>query len=65
MQPLVAAVFITWCLLHDWRKYHRVHPVFAVGGLAIVASWPLRTLIAHSEWWQPIGEWIARQGAAM
>jgi len=65
MQPLVAAVFITWCLLHDWRKYHRVHPVFAVGGLAIVASWPLRTLIARSEWWQPIGEWIARQGAAV
>jgi hypothetical protein len=65
IQPLVAAVFISWCLLHDWRKNHVVHPVFAVGGFVIVASWPIRTLIAGSEWWQPIGAWVAKVGAGM
>jgi hypothetical protein len=64
-QPLVTVVFVGWCLLHDWRKYHLVHPVFAIGGLTIVASWPLRTLIAHSAWWQPVGEWIGRVGAGV
>jgi len=65
VQPLVAVVFVSWCLLHDWRRYRVVHPVFAIGGLAIVASWPLKTLIAQSEWWQPIGAWIAKIGAGL
>jgi hypothetical protein len=65
MQPLVTVVFVGWCLVHDWRKYRLVHPAFAIGGLAIVASWPLRTLIARSEWWQPVGEWIAKVGAGL
>lgn len=65
MQPLVTVVFVGWCLVHDWRKHHLVHPVFAIGGLAIVASWPLRILIAHSEWWQPVGEWIGKAGAGI
>jgi hypothetical protein len=65
IQPLVAAVFISWCLIHDWRKNHVVHPVFAVGGFVIVASWPIRTLIAGSEWWHPIGAWIAQVGASV
>jgi len=65
VQPLVAATFITWCLVHDWRKNGLVHPVFAFGGFAIVASWPLRMLIARSEWWQPVGAWIAKVGAGI
>jgi hypothetical protein len=65
LQPLVSAIFITWCLVHDWIKYRLVHPVFAIGGLAIVAAWPLRMMIARSEWWQPVGAWIARIGAGI
>jgi hypothetical protein len=65
VQPLVSALFVSWCLLHDWRRYRVVHPVFAIGGLALVASWPLRTLIARSEWWQPIGAWMAKVGAGV
>jgi hypothetical protein len=65
LQPLVPAAFIAWCLIHDWRRNRMVHPVFVIGGLAIVASWPLRMMIARSEWWQPVGAWIAKVGAGI
>lgn len=65
VQPLVAALFVAWGQVHDWRRHRLVHPVFLVGGLAIVASWPLRMMIARSEWWQPIGAWVAKVGAGV
>jgi hypothetical protein len=63
--PVIPALFIGGCLVHDWRRHHLVHPVFAIGGLLIVALWPLRLMAGRSEWYQPIGEWIARVGAGM
>lgn len=57
--PLCAAVFITACLAHDWRKYRMVHPVYAIGGFVIVASWPLRQMIGHSEWYGAVAEAVA------
>jgi len=63
--PLAGAAFITWCLIHDWRRHRIVHPVYAIGGVIIVASWPLRLMIGRSEWYQPIGDWIARLGAGL
>jgi len=36
--------------------------VFALGGLVIVIAWPLRLIIGRSEWYQPIGDWIAHLG---
>lgn len=64
-QPAVAAAFVTWCLIYDWRHNRVVHPVFAVGGLVIVASTPLKVMLGRSEWWQPVGEWIAKVGAGL
>jgi len=61
--PVVPALFIAWCLVHDWRRYRLVHPVYAIGGLVIVALWPLRLIAGRSEWYQPVGQWIARLGA--
>lgn len=63
--PIIPALFIGWCLIHDLRRYGKVHPVFAIGGLAIVALWPFRLMAGRSEWYQPIGEWIARVGAGI
>jgi hypothetical protein len=57
--PLCAALFITACLVHDWRKYRVVHPVYWIGGLVILASWPLRLMIGRSDWYFPIGEQVA------
>ncbi len=58
--PLCAGLFIAACIAYDWRKHRAVHPAYVIGGLVIVASWPLRQVIGHSEWYFPIGEQVAR-----
>jgi hypothetical protein len=65
LNPGVVAVFVGWCLVQDWRRHRVVHPVYLIGGLVVIASWPLRMMAARSDWWQPIGEWIARVGAGI
>jgi hypothetical protein len=61
--PVFPALFVAACLAYDWSKQRVVHPVYAIGGAALIASWPLRIVIGRSEWYQPIGEWIAKIGA--
>jgi hypothetical protein len=63
--PVIPALFMAWCAIYDWRRYGKVHAVYLVGGLVIVALWPFRLMAGRSEWYQPIGEWIARIGAGM
>jgi hypothetical protein len=63
--PLCAALFIGACLVYDWRKHRVVHPAYLIGGLAIVASWPLRLMVGHSAWYFPIGEGVARLARAI
>jgi hypothetical protein len=60
---VVPAAFVIVCLAHDWRRYRVVHPVYVIGGAVIIASWPWRYMAARQEWYQPIGEAIARLGA--
>jgi hypothetical protein len=62
IQMSVIAVFVTACLVYDWRKNRVVHPVFAIGGVVLVLLWPVRYVVARSEWWRPIGDWIAEVG---
>src|SRR5262245_17290324 len=54
IQMSVVAVFVTACLVYDWRKNRIVHPVFAIGGLTLVLLWPARYAIARSEMWRPV-----------
>jgi hypothetical protein len=61
--PAMAGAFVTACLVHDWRKSRVIHPVYIIGGAVIIASWPWRYMAARQDWYQPIGEWIARLGA--
>jgi hypothetical protein len=63
--PGIPALFVGWCLLQDWRRNRVVHPVYLIGGLLVIASWPLRMLVARSDWWQPIGAWVAQVGAGI
>jgi hypothetical protein len=63
--PLCAAMFIAACMAYDWKKHRVVHPVYAIGGLVTVASWPLRIMIGHSDWYFPIGEQVARLARTM
>jgi hypothetical protein len=50
------AVFIAWCLIADWRKHRVVHPVYVIGGLGLLLSWPLRMWLTGSDVWAPIGQ---------
>ncbi len=63
--PVIPALFIGWCVFHDLRHRGTVHPVFAIGGPLMVALWPFRLMAGRSEWYQPIGEWIAKLGAGV
>jgi hypothetical protein len=58
--PLFTVAFIGICIVNDWRREGRVHPVYAIGGVLMVASGPLRLMVGRSEWYQPVGEWVAR-----
>jgi hypothetical protein len=63
--PIIPALFVAWCLAYDWRRQRTVHPVYAIGGAALIAAWPLRLMVGRSEWYQPVGEWIAKIGAGL
>ncbi|MBB6093660.1 hypothetical protein HNQ60_002541 [Povalibacter uvarum] len=63
--PLCAGLFVAACLVHDWRRHRVVHPVYVVGGIAIIASWPVRLMIGRSDWYFPIGEQVARLARTM
>lgn len=60
--PIVPALFVLSCLAYDWRKERMVHPAYAIGGAALIAAWPLRLMIGRSDWYQPVGNWIAEMG---
>jgi hypothetical protein len=63
--PIFPALFVGWCLAYDWRKQHTVHPVYAIGGAALIAAWPLRIMIGVSHWYQPVGEWVEKVGTRL
>jgi len=62
LQTTVIAVFVTWCLVGDWVKYRAVHPVYGIGGLLLVLSWPFRVWVARTDIWEAVGSWMAEVG---
>jgi hypothetical protein len=58
-QMLVPALFILWCLGHDWLKHRVVHPIYWLGGILIVLSWPARVWVAQTAQWEAVGRWMA------
>jgi hypothetical protein len=58
-QTSTTAVFVAWCLVSDWRGNRVVHPVYAVGGLLLVMSWPFRMWFAQTPAWNAVGKWLA------
>ena len=62
---LCAALFISLCMADDWRKHRMVHLAYVIGGVVIVASWPLRIIVGRRDGYFPIGEATARIGHVM
>jgi hypothetical protein len=52
-------LFIAACWLYDFRSRGRVHPAFLWGGLFLVASQPLRLLLARTDAWLAFAGWLA------
>jgi hypothetical protein len=59
IQMAVPAAFVAGCLVSDWVRYRIVHPVYAVGGILLVLSWPVRVAIAQTLAWEHVGQWLA------
>lgn len=58
LAPAVTFGFIAWGWAHDWRRLGRVHPAYIVGGIALLASIPLRRWIGLTDAWLPIARWL-------
>jgi hypothetical protein len=58
IQTAVAAGFVACVLVYDWLKYRLLEPVFAVGGLLLVLSWPARAALARTDTWLAIAQWL-------
>jgi len=54
----VAALFIVPLVVWDWKVIGRIHPVTLWGGLAIVASGPLRLLVSRTDEWLAVSHWL-------
>jgi hypothetical protein len=59
IQMSVHAAFLAWCVVSDWRRNHRVHPIYSIGGAILLISLPLRIVIARTPAWEHVGQWLA------
>jgi hypothetical protein len=48
------------CVVFDTVKHRRLHPAFLWGALLIVASHPLRLLLAGTDVWMRFATWLVR-----
>jgi hypothetical protein len=53
-------LFVVAGPIYDVRTRGRIHPVNLWGGLLILASFPIRTLIGRTDAWRSVAEWIVR-----
>ncbi len=51
-------LFVAAIGLYDWRMLRRVHAVTLWGGLALLASFPLRLALGNSEPWLRFASWL-------
>jgi hypothetical protein len=48
------------CVAYDTVKNRRLHPAFALGALFIIASHPLRLMLAGTDTWMQFATWLTR-----
>jgi hypothetical protein len=56
----VMSLFVLAGPVHDLATRGRVHPVSLWGGLLVLLSVPLRTLLARTEAWHAVAAWLVR-----
>jgi len=53
-------LFIVACIVFDTIKHRRLHPAFLWGALLIVASQPLRLMLAGTDVWIRFASWLIK-----
>lgn len=56
----LADLFIIPCIIYDIISRGRVHRATVLGGLLIVASQPLRLMIAGTQTWLSFATWLTQ-----
>jgi hypothetical protein len=56
----VVLIFVAAALVHDLLARRRLHAVTLWGGLALLASLPLRIAISQTEAWHRVASWLIR-----
>ena len=51
-------LFVAACIVYDLAARGRVHPATAWGGLVVVASQPLRLMVAGTSAWLAVANWL-------
>lgn len=53
-------LFILACIAFDTVKHRRLHPAFGWGALALIASQPLRLMLASTDVWMRFATWLTQ-----
>jgi len=56
----LVTLFVVASIVLDWRSHRRPHPVLLWGGLLLIASAPVRIVIARSESWTGLAQRIVQ-----
>jgi hypothetical protein len=59
---LVADLLLVAAIVYDWRTRGKPHPVYLIGGAALLVFQLTRPLIAETEAWQAVALWIQHLG---
>jgi hypothetical protein len=60
MIPGVVLLFLGAAVVFDLRTRRRIHPATLWGGLAFMASMPVRFAIAPTAAWHQVASWLIR-----
>lgn len=65
VNPLPLAFALTdlcllMCIAYDARLHRRLHPAFLWGTVVVIASQPLRIIVARTDAWLSFAQWIVR-----
>lgn len=55
---LLMSLGVIACVIFDSVKNRRLHPAFGWGALCVIASWPLRLLLAGTPAWNHFATWL-------
>jgi hypothetical protein len=58
---LLSTLFVVAGIVHDWTGRRRLHPIYAWGGLAILASGPLRFALGQTAAWQSFARFLVER----